>query len=130
MKCKPADVFNADCPSRDVLELVGSKWSMLAICTLKNGPVRTGELRRAISGISQKMLTQTLRELERNGIIDRIDHKEVPPRVEYKLTKVGHSVGRLMKQMEHWITNHYDYIMSSQRRYDSQDHTPEHMLSA
>lgn len=130
MEPKPADVFDADCPSRDVLELVGSKWSMLVICTLKNGPVRTGELRRTISGISQKMLTQTLRELERNGIIDRIDHKEVPPRVEYKLTEVGHSVGRLMKQMEHWIIDHYDYIMSSQQRYDSQDHTPEHMLSA
>jgi len=103
---------------------------MLVICTLKNGPVSTGELRRAISGISQKMLTQTLRELERNGIIDRIDHREVPLRVEYKLTKVGHSLGRLMKQMEYWIISHYDYIMSSQQRYDSKDHIPEHMLSA
>ncbi len=128
--CKPADLFNADCPSRDVLELVGSKWSMLVLCTLKNGPVRTGELRRAITGISQKMLTQTLRDLERNGIIDRIDHKEVPPRVEYKLTEVGRSLSRLMKQMELWIVKHYDYIMSSQERYATEAYEPEHRRSA
>lgn len=114
---KPADLFNTDCPSRDVLELVGSKWSMLLLCTLKNGPVRTGDLRRSVSGISQKMLTQTLRDLERNGIIDRIDYAEVPPRVEYKLTKVGHSLSRLMKQLEFWIIEHYDYICSAQERY-------------
>jgi DNA-binding HxlR family transcriptional regulator len=117
MTKKPADLFDTDCPSRDVLELVGSKWSMLLLCTLKNGPVRTGDLRRAVSGISQKMLTQTLRDLERDGIIDRIDYAEVPPRVEYKLTKVGHSLSRLMKQMEFWIVEHYDYILSAQTRY-------------
>jgi DNA-binding HxlR family transcriptional regulator len=118
MTNKPADLFNSACPSRDVLELVGSKWSMLLICTLKNGPVRTGDLRRSVSGISQKMLTYTLRDLERNGIIERIDYNELPPRVEYKLTKVGHSLGRLMKQMESWIIVHYDYIVSAQERYD------------
>ena|SRR5580698_8295869 len=118
MTKKTADVFNSDCPSRDVLELVGSKWAMLLLCTLKNGPVRTGDLRRTVSGISQKMLTHTLRDLERNGIIDRIDYGELPPRVEYRLTRVGHSLGRLMKQMESWIVVHYDYIMSAQERYD------------
>jgi DNA-binding HxlR family transcriptional regulator len=117
MTKKPADLFDTECPSRDVLELVGSKWSMLLLCTLKNGPVRTGDLRRSVSGISQKMLTQTLRDLERDGIIDRIDYAEVPPRVEYKLTKVGHSLSRLMKQMEFWIVEHYDYILSAQARY-------------
>jgi len=117
MTKKPADLFDLECPSRDVLELVGSKWSMLLLCTLKNGPVRTGDLRRAVTGISQKMLTQTLRDLERDGIIDRIDYAEVPPRVEYKLTKVGHSLSRLMKQMEFWIIDHYDYIIAAQERY-------------
>lgn len=119
MECKPADVFNVDCPSRDVLELVGSKWSMLVICTLKDGPVRTGELRRSVSGISQKMLTETLRDLERNGIIVRTDYRALPLRVEYSLTEVGHSLGRLMKQMEYWIIDHYDYIISAQKQHDT-----------
>lgn len=103
---------------------------MLLLCTLKNGPVRTGELRRSVTGISQKMLTQTLRDLERNGIIDRIDHAEVPPRVEYKLTTVGHSLSRLMKQMEHWIVQHYDYIVASQGRYKPHCDKTEDQMTA
>lgn len=114
----PADLFNADCPSRDVLDLVASKWSMLILCTLKNGPVRTGSLRRAVAGISQKMLTQTLRDLERNGIINRIDYFEVPPRVEYELTETGRSLSGLMKDMERWIVQHYGDIMCAQERHD------------
>src|SRR5262249_33158006 len=115
---KPADVFNADCPSRDVLDLVASKWAMLVLCTLKDGPVRTGVLRRAIAGISQKMLTQTLKDLERNGIINRIDYLEVPPRVEYELTETGRSLSLLMKDMERWIVQHYDDIMDAQEQHD------------
>ncbi|MGO7733143.1 transcriptional regulator [Rhizobium leguminosarum] len=114
---RPADIFDAQCPSRDLLDLVASKWAMLVICTLKNGPVRTGCLRRAVSGISQKMLTHTLRELERNGIIERIDHRECPPRVEYRLTEMGRSLSHLMKDMELWIVSHYDGIIKAQQSY-------------
>lgn len=117
---KPADVFNADCPSRDLLDLVASKWTMLILCTLKDGPVRTGVLRRAVVGISQKMLTQTLKDLERNGIVNRTDYCEVPPRVEYELTDTGRSLSRLMKDMEHWIVQHYDDIMCAQGRHECQ----------
>jgi DNA-binding HxlR family transcriptional regulator len=114
---KPADIYNADCPSRDVLDLVASKWAMLVVCTLRDGLKRTGTLRRAISGISQKMLTQTLRDLERNGIISRVEYAEVPPHVEYELTATGRSLSHLMKDMEFWIVDHYDDIMSARGRF-------------
>ena len=68
-----ADIFNATCPSRNVLELIGGKWSMLILCALRTGPERTLSLKRRIDGVSQKMLTQTLRELQRHGLIERID---------------------------------------------------------
>ena len=105
-KPKP-DLYNGACPSRKVLQLLGSKWSMLLVCILKKGPLRTGELMRRIDGISQKMLTQTLRDLERHGIVERIDYAEVPPRVEYRLTRMGYSLSALMQQIEHWVLNNY-----------------------
>ena len=82
-----ANPFNPDCPSQEILALIGSKWSMLLLCVLREGPTRSGELARRAGGISQKMLTQTLRELERHGIVHRRDYHEVPPRVEYSLTR-------------------------------------------
>jgi len=69
-----ANPFNANCPSQDILALIGAKWSMLLMCILRDGPTRPGELARRAGGISQKMLTQTLRELERHGIVARHDH--------------------------------------------------------
>lgn len=116
MKANP---FNLSCPSRDILDLIGSKWAMLLLCVLRQGPIRTGELRRKVNGISQKMLTQTLRDLERNGIVQRISFAEVPPRVEYKLTRRGHSLSELIVQIEHWVTNHYERIKETQRTFDS-----------
>jgi DNA-binding HxlR family transcriptional regulator len=102
-----ADIFNGSCPSRDVLELIGGKWSVLVLCALRLGPQRTLSLKRRIDGISQKMLTQTLREMERHGLIQRIDYREVPPRVEYRLTRLGQSLSVLMDQVEAWIVEHY-----------------------
>src|SRR5437868_14787266 len=102
-----ANPYNPLCPSRKILQLIGSKWSMLLLCTLRHGAVRTGALRRQIGGISQKMLTQTLRDLERHGLIERISYKEIPPRVEYRLTRLGRSLGDLIQELERWIANHY-----------------------
>ena len=98
-----ANPFNPSCPSQDILALIGSKWSMLLLCVLRDGPRRTGELARRAGGISQKMLTQTLRELERHGIVRRQDYGEVPPRVEYSLTPLGHSLAGLVRQIESWV---------------------------
>jgi DNA-binding HxlR family transcriptional regulator len=110
------------CPSRGVLSLIGGKWSMLILCTLREGPVRTGALRRDVGGISQKMLTQTLRELERHGLIERISYDEVPPRVEYKLTRLGRSLSELIEQIEVWVTTHYPRIVAEVRSFDAQEH--------
>lgn len=114
-----ANPFNADCPSQDILALIGSKWSMLLMCILRDGPTRPGELARRAGGISQKMLTQTLRELERHGIVSRHDHGTVPPRVEYALTPLGESLASLVGQIESWVKSHYPRLTSAARSYDS-----------
>ncbi len=113
------DPFNASCPSQDILALIGGKWSMLLLCILANGPVRTGELTRRAGGISQKMLTQTLRELERHGIVFREDFGEVPPRVEYSLTPLGRSLATLIRQIEAWVESNYSRMTRVVRKYDS-----------
>jgi DNA-binding HxlR family transcriptional regulator len=114
-----ANPFILACPSRDILELIGSKWSMLLICALRNGPIRTGALRREVQGISQKMLTQTLRDLERHGILERIDHAETPPRVEYRLTPLGQSLSTLVLQIEAWVMQNYSQMTRAVRRFNA-----------
>jgi DNA-binding HxlR family transcriptional regulator len=114
-----ADPFNASCPSQGILALIGGKWSMLLLCILSKGPVRTGELTRRAGGISQKMLTQTLRELERHGIVYREDFGEVPPRVEYSLTPLGNSLSALVRQIEGWVESNYSRMTRMARSYDA-----------
>jgi DNA-binding HxlR family transcriptional regulator len=115
------DPFNRLCPSRSILGLIGSKWAMLLVCVLREGPVRTGALKRQIDGISQKMLTQTLRDLERHGIVQRLDYAEVPPRVEYKLTRLGHSLSALVTEIEAWVTNNYSKMTTVARSFDASE---------
>ena len=91
---------------------------MLLLCILRDGPARTGELARRAGGISQKMLTQTLRELERHGIVHRKDFGEVPPRVEYSLTPLGRSLAALVVEIENWVTANYPRMSVSARRHD------------
>ncbi|MEO8019869.1 MAG: helix-turn-helix domain-containing protein [Pseudomonadota bacterium] len=112
-----ANPFNRDCPSQQILALIGSKWSMLLMCILRSGPTRSGELARRAGGISQKMLTQTLRELARHGLIHRHDYQEVPPRVEYRLTRLGESLSDLIGQIEGWVTANYSRMSSVARTY-------------
>ena len=114
-----ANPFNPSCPSQDILALIGGKWSMLLLCILADGPVRTGELARRAGGISQKMLTQTLRELERHGIVQRRDYSEVPPRVEYSLTALGRSLSGLVRQIESWVESNYSRMTRVARSYDA-----------
>jgi DNA-binding HxlR family transcriptional regulator len=112
-KTVKANLFNPACASRDVLELIGGKWSMLIVCVLYDKTTRTGDIKRMVGGISQKMLTQTLREMEHNGLVSRISYPEVPPRVEYKLTPLGRSLGELVVLMEAWIEEHYPAILKA-----------------
>jgi DNA-binding HxlR family transcriptional regulator len=98
-----ANVYAEACPSRAVLELIADKWTLLILPALRKGPMRNGDLMRLIGGVSQKMLTQTLRELERNGLVLRIDHLEVPPRVEYDLTVLGRSLADAVRKLDSWV---------------------------
>jgi len=84
------------------LEVIGGKWKPIILCHLGNGPMRTGELRRAIPQITQKMLTQQLRELEENQIISRKVYQQVPPKVVYELTDYGRTLGNLLVRMSIW----------------------------
>jgi DNA-binding HxlR family transcriptional regulator len=113
------DPCNPACPSRKVLELIGSKWAILLMCQLQRGPVRTGELMRSVGGISQKMLTQSLRELQQRGLIERVSYNEVPPRVDYRLTPLGVSLSGLLRAMEQWVIANYPAI----RAYEEQSGT-------
>lgn len=111
--------YNIECPSQGILALIGSKWSMLILCALRGGPRRTGELKRRLEGVSAKMLTQTLRELERHGIVEREDFGEVPPRVEYRLSTLGRSLASLVIEIENWVTTNYSRMTGNARRYDA-----------
>jgi DNA-binding HxlR family transcriptional regulator len=119
MSRQKANPFNASCPSQGILTLIGSKWSMLLLCILDDGPVRSGELGRRAGGISQKMLTQTLRELERHGIVNRQDFAEVPPRVEYSLTPLGRSLAQLVRRIEEWVESNYSRMAREVQSYDA-----------
>lgn len=96
---------------------------MLIVCSLRDGPIRTGALRRGVDGISQKMLTQTLRDLERHGIVKRISYDEIPPRVEYKLTRLGQSLSELIDGLERWVVSHYSVMVAQVRVFDAQEAT-------
>jgi DNA-binding HxlR family transcriptional regulator len=121
MPSKRANPYSPLCPSRKILELIGSKWSMLVLCTLRIGAVRTGALRREVGGISQKMLTQTLRDLERHGLIERISYDEIPPRVEYRLTRLGRSLSDLIEGIENWVASHYPRLIDEVRVFDARE---------
>jgi DNA-binding HxlR family transcriptional regulator len=111
--------FSDQCPSREILELIGGKWSLLILCLLKSGPMRTSLILRSIQGISQKMLTQTLRDLKRAGIVGRRSYGEVPPRVEYYLTPLGASLSVVALQLEQWVVDHYEQVVAAQDLFDT-----------
>lgn len=121
MPSQQANPYNPLCPSRKIVELIGGKWSMLLLCTLRSGAIRTGALRREVGGISQKMLTQTLRDLERHGLVERISYDEIPPRVEYRLTRLGRSLSDLIKDIEQWVGAHYPRLLNEVRTFDARD---------
>lgn len=100
------DVLSAQCPTRLVLDLIANKWTVLVIYLLTDGTRRFGELQRAIGGISQKMLTQTLRKLEADGLVSRTVHAEVPPRTEYALTPLGRTLQKPLGALCEWAETH------------------------
>jgi len=116
------DVYAKDCPSRQVLNRIGDTWSVLIIVSLADGPRRYSELAARIEGVSPKMLTQTLRGLERDGLITRAVFAEVPPRVEYDLTTLGHSLLGLVSGLEAWAQEHMPDVVNARDAYDTRVH--------
>lgn len=101
--CSRNDVYAAQCPCREMLDLLANKWSALAIGILEDGPSRFGELRRALEGISPKVLSSTLKRLEDGGLVHREVFAEVPLHVEYSLTPLGHSSSGPLRVLREWV---------------------------
>ncbi|MCU1690768.1 MAG: transcriptional regulator [Pseudonocardiales bacterium] len=104
--------FSDGCPTRVVLDHVTSKWGVLVLMTLSDGTLRWGELRRAIGGISEKMLASTLRTLEADGIVHRDAHPTIPPRVDYSLTDLGVGLAQRLLPLVEWIAEHAEAIVA------------------
>jgi DNA-binding HxlR family transcriptional regulator len=110
--------LTARCPVRDVLDRIGDKWSVLLLDTLKDGPCRFGELRRRVPDISQRMLTETLRHLQRDGFISRTVYPTVPPSVEYAVTGLGRSLLVPLEGLIAWTAAHHGEVRSARQDFD------------
>ena len=115
-----ADLYQGPCPTREILDRIADKWTTLVIGILAHSESRRfNELRRAIGGISQKMLTQTLRELERDGLVKRTLYAEVPPRVEYALTPLGKTLCAPISALGQWAAEHSGEVRAAQLAFDA-----------
>jgi DNA-binding HxlR family transcriptional regulator len=117
---KTAEELENACPVRGVLDRIGDKWSFLIVSMLAEKPLRFGALRRAVPDISQRMLTQTLRELQRDGLIDRAVFPTNPPSVEYSLTKLGRSLLGPMNSLIAWAEKNHARIKAARTAFDRQ----------
>ena len=113
------DVYNENCPTRMVLDRIADKWTVLIVGALENKTKRFGELRREIGGVSQKMLTQTLRGLERDGLVARVVYASVPPKVEYSLTELGRTVIRILEAIREWSEKNIEEVLKARGEYDT-----------
>ncbi|MDR3574499.1 MAG: helix-turn-helix domain-containing protein [Anaerolineaceae bacterium] len=115
------NVYRETCPTRAVLGLIADKWTALVIGLLEDRPKRFSELQRGIEGISQKMLTQTLRELERDGLVTRTIYPEIPPHVEYALTELGMKLQEPIGLIRKWAEENMNQVIQSQIAYDARE---------
>ncbi len=114
-----ASAFSALCPTRLVLNRIADKWTVLVVILLQDGTKRFSHLQREIDGISQKMLTQTLRGLERDGLVTRKVHATVPPKVEYALTPLGHTLKDMLYAIKTWSETNINEVLAAQKSYDA-----------
>ena len=112
------DPYRRDCPSRRLLDRIGDRWTVLIVGALDAGPRRFTEIATEVEGISQKMLTQTLRSLERDGFVERTAYPVVPPHVEYELTPLGRSLQDPLRALERWAVDNMDAVAARQNDYD------------
>lgn len=120
MECgnKKPNVLSATCPSRQALDLIADKWTVMIIYVLGGAVKRYSEIHREVGGISQKVLTATLRKLERSGIVHRKIHPIVPPKVEYSLTPMGKSLIDILTGLSDWAEKHLGKVREAQKQFD------------
>ena len=114
------DAYDANCPTRLVLDRVADKWAVLLLGLLAKEPLRFNQLRRAIAGLSQKMLSQTLKSLERDGLVSRKAFATVPVTVEYSITPLGQTLTATVDALRLWAEAHIGEVQKAQQHYDSQ----------
>ena len=112
------NVMLATCPSRTSLAKIANKWTAMIVVSLSDGPMRFGAIRDAVQGISGKVLTDTLRDLERDGILSRSAYAEIPPRVEYELTDLGRTLHEPLAALGRWAETHIEDVLQARETYD------------
>ena len=112
------NVYDLNCPTRQVLDLIGSRWAVLVVGALARDTHRFGELRRAVGGVSTKVLTQVLRKLERDGLVSRRVYAQVPPRTDYRLTSLGESLIGSLAALRAWAEANIGSIYQARKTYD------------
>ena len=113
------DAYNECCPTRMVLDRIADKWTVLIVGALEEKTKRFGELRREVGGVSQKMLTQTLRGLERDGVVVRTVYASVPPKVEYSLTRLGRTLVHILEEIRKWSELNIEDVLKARDDFDS-----------
>lgn len=112
------NVMVASCPSRTSLARIANKWTAMIVIALSGGPLRFGQLREAVDGISGKVLAETLRDLERDGLIRRMSYDEMPPRVEYRLSALGNTLQAPLTALARWAEAHIEDVEQARDAYD------------
>ena len=111
------NVLNPKCPSRKVFKMLANRWALLVLASLSNGEKRHGELMRELGDISQKMLTKTLRDLERNGLVTREHYPEIPPKVVYALSPLGTTLIEPIRALGEWTMAHFSDVEAARRAF-------------
>jgi len=115
-RMRRGELFSVECPSREILKHVTSRWGVLVLVALMEGTHRFSELRRKVGGVSEKMLAQTLQYLEKDGFVNRVSLPVVPPHVEYTLTPLGEQVGQQVDSLADWIETNLPKIIKEQQK--------------
>jgi DNA-binding HxlR family transcriptional regulator len=110
--------FDKNCPTRQLLDRIGDQWTVLIVLLLRDGPLRFTEIGKRVEGISQKMLTQTLRSLVRDGMLSRTAYPVIPPRVEYELTALGRELVEPLSMLDNWARAHMDQVLEARDTFD------------
>lgn len=114
------DAFIKECPTHQLLGRISEKWACLVVAALTPGPRRYSDIARTLAGVSPKMLTQTLRSLERDGLVSRTVTPSVPVRVDYELTELGSSLAQMMTAVKNWAETHIEEVHEARGRYDAE----------